>query len=79
MTKDVITYTKDALALWNNSNGMPILAYIRTYESREFNLLDCYEIGVTFANDLLREKKLIPIHHHILLEEKSKKQGYRLK
>lgn len=60
MTKNVITYTKDALALWNNSNGMPILAYIRTYESGEFNLLDCHEIGFTFANDLLREKKINP-------------------
>ena len=39
---------------------IPIPAYIRTYEIGEFDLLDCYEIGFTFANDLLRGKKINP-------------------
>lgn len=39
---------------------IPIPAYIRTYERGEFNLLDCYEIGFTFANDVLRGNKINP-------------------
>lgn len=39
---------------------IPIPAYIRTYERGEFDLMDCYEIGFTFAIDLLRGKKINP-------------------
>lgn len=39
---------------------IPIPACIRTHEMGEFDLLDCYEIGFTFANDLLRGKKINP-------------------
>lgn len=39
---------------------IPIPAYIRTYERGEFDFLDCYEIGFTFANDLLRGKTINP-------------------
>lgn len=39
---------------------IPIPAYIRTYERGEVDLLECYEIGFTFANDVLRGNKINP-------------------
>lgn len=34
--------------------------YIREYRDGQFDLMDCYEIGFTFANDLLRGRKIDP-------------------
>ncbi len=40
--------------------NIPIPEYIREYSDREIDLMDCYEVGFTFANDLLRNKKIDP-------------------
>lgn len=34
--------------------------YIREYIDEKFDLMDCYEIGFVFANDLLCNKKIDP-------------------
>ena len=34
--------------------------YIQEYSDEKFDLMDCYEIGFVFANDLLCNKKINP-------------------
>lgn len=34
--------------------------YIRDYRDAQFDLMDCYEIGFTFAKDLLRGRMIDP-------------------
>lgn len=38
--------------------------YIREYSDEKFDLMDCYEIGFVFANDLLCNKKIDLFYHH---------------
>lgn len=39
---------------------IPIPKYIREYNDGIFDLMDCYEVAFTFANDLLRGKRIDP-------------------
>ena len=39
---------------------IPIPEYIREYRDEQIDLMDCYEVGFTFANDLLRGRKINP-------------------
>ena len=39
---------------------IPIPKYIREYSDRQFDLMDCYEVGFVFANNLLKNKKINP-------------------
>ena len=39
---------------------MPIPPYIRNYSDEQYDLMDCYEIGFVFANDLLKNKNINP-------------------
>lgn len=39
---------------------MPIPKYILEYEDGQIDLMDCYEIAFTFANDLLRGRAINP-------------------
>ena len=39
---------------------MPIPKYIFEYQGGQIDLMDCYEIAFTFANDLLRGNKINP-------------------
>lgn len=39
---------------------IPIPEYIFAYSDGQIDLLDCYEVAFTFANDLLRGRKINP-------------------
>lgn len=39
---------------------VPIPEYIREYSDERFDLMDCYEVAFTFANDVLRGKSIDP-------------------
>ncbi len=39
---------------------IPIPEYISEYRDGQVDLMDCYEVGFTFANDLLRGRKINP-------------------
>ena len=39
---------------------IPIPEYICGYRDGQFDLMDCYEVAFTFANDLLRGRKVNP-------------------
>ncbi len=39
---------------------IPIPKYIREYNNELFDLMDCYEVAFTFANDILRGRKINP-------------------
>ena len=39
---------------------IPIPEYIREYSDGGIDLMDCYEVGFMFANDLLRDIKINP-------------------
>lgn len=34
--------------------------YVREYSDGKFDLMDCYEVGFVFANNLLKNKKIDP-------------------
>lgn len=38
----------------------PIPDYIKEYSDENFDLMDCYEVGFVFANDLLNNRKIDP-------------------
>lgn len=40
--------------------SIPIPDYIINYSNIKYDLMDCYEVGFVFANDLLRNKKINP-------------------
>lgn len=40
----------------------PIPQYIFDYSDESFDLLDCYEIAFTYANEILRHGKIKPDH-----------------
>ena len=40
----------------------PIPQYVFDYYNESFDLLDCYEIAFTYANELLRRGKIKPEH-----------------
>ena len=39
---------------------MRIPQYVREYSDEQFDLMDCYEVGFMYANDLLKNKKINP-------------------
>ncbi len=51
---------KDEIKILREFLRIPIPEFIREYESGEFDLMDCYEVGFAFANDLLRGGKVNP-------------------
>lgn len=51
---------KEETKIVKNFLEIPIPKYIYECQIGSFNLMDCYEIAFTFANDLLRGKKINP-------------------